>query len=78
MNKKKSLPFRLILLYCKDNQLKYKGTTLEEIRKEQEKEDRKNIFTTKWIVFKKVKQEMRFCEEANYDWLINNILSHLL
>jgi len=71
------LPSGLEKLWCMDNQLEYKGTTIEEIRKEQEeKEKRKNIWMTNLVVFRKVKQEMDFCEETKFDWLVKNIISH--
>ena len=69
------LPSGLKELYFGDSQLKYKGTTIEKIRKEQE-EERKNIWMTNLIVFRKVKQEMVFCEETNFYFFVKNIISH--
>ena len=68
------LPSGLETLYCYSNPLEYKGTTIEEIRKEQE--ERKNIWMTNMIVYGKVKQEMGLCKETKLDWLVKNIISH--
>ena len=68
------LPSGLETLYCYSNPLEYKGTTIEEIRKEQE--ERKNIWMTNMIVYGKIKQEMGLCKETKLDWLVKNIISH--
>ena len=71
------LPSALKGLHCRGSQLKYKGMIIEEIRKEQEEEEKKkNIRMANLIVFRKVKQEMGFCEETKFDWLVKNIISH--
>jgi len=63
------------ILHWDFNPLKYKGTTIEEIRKEQE-EEKKNIWMANMIVYGKVKQEIGLCKETKLDWLVKNIISH--